>query len=108
MKQAIFIAIFVIGFAFIAKFAIVKAQQVRQGQPQQQQQRIDPAKLTPGWHADTSVIQINYRSLRYDPKGHIVVKYFMTPGKKPINTTMTLVDSAFKIVKPEDVADIKN
>jgi len=78
----------------------------QQGRPQQQQ--IDPKKLTPGWHTDTTVIQINYKNLRYDPKGHVINKYYMLPSRKPINMSATLVDSTYKAVKEEEIANVVN
>lgn len=97
MKRLIFL------LSLIMICAIVNAQAIRP-----QPRPIDPAKITPGWHTDTSTIQINYKTMRYDPKGHVITKYFMTPARKPINMTLLLVDSTFKAVKPEDVSDVKN
>ena len=70
--------------------------------------QMNPAMLTPGWHSDTPTVKILYNNLRYDPKGHLVVKYFITPSKKPINQTMILFDSTYKAVKVETVADVQN
>ena len=86
------------------------AQAYRPNQPQTQQPqvRIDPAKVTPGAHADTVTIQINYKNLRYDPKGHILTKYFIFPSKKYLETSKTILDSSYKVVKIEDIADLKN
>ncbi len=73
------------------------------------QQTIDPKRLTPGWHIDTTHHQvILFKNGRYDGNGKTITKYYMTPSRKPISSTLILTDSTYKAVKLEDVLDVKN